>query len=125
MSIKETITVQDVIDLLNEALKLDPKAVQDLIESRVTCNENLGLHPSIQVSNYHIKGVLTVGMLGFLNGIFGTAKDDFGCIAAIYQLKCPNGHKGEDLRKNMLGDLCPLCGTSIQLDYISEFKRIR
>lgn len=58
-----------IIDLMNEALKLDPEAVTALIGSRVPCNEALADHPTIQTGMLECRRL--VGMLGFLNGLCG------------------------------------------------------
>lgn len=59
---------EKVVDLLNEALGLDPVAVQVLTEMRVRCNAALANHPTIQVSGEQGGGA-TVGVLGLLNGL--------------------------------------------------------
>ena len=78
MSIKESITIQDVCDLLNEMLKLDPKATKCLAQNKVSCNRSIAEHPSIQVSETD-QGYY-VGMVGILNGLFGTGTDNMGAI---------------------------------------------
>ena len=55
-----------IVDLLNEALKLDPDAIQKLIEIRVSCNKSLADHPTIRVRNDDGD---KVGLLGILNGL--------------------------------------------------------
>jgi len=80
-------TAQQVVDLLNEAARLDPEAVLELINARVPCNEALNAHPTIQtgprrgIDPRHDKRN-EVGLLGILNGIFGTFEDGRGCIVA-------------------------------------------
>ena len=77
--LKLNVGVLDVIDLLNEALKLDSKAISDLIAYHAPCNESLGNHPTIQVAP---EGV---GMLGILNGLFGVSDRGWGSIAVVVE----------------------------------------
>lgn len=78
--IKNYVCIQDALDLLNEALSIDRKAITDLINHRVPCNDGLADHDAIQVdcSNNQQR----VGILGIINGIFGIDKDNRGPIAA-------------------------------------------
>ena len=67
-----------VIGFLNEVVKADPKALHDLIEARVPCNEALTYHPTIQASAVDpddLSKGYQVGVLGLLNGIIGTIPD--------------------------------------------------
>lgn len=79
--INEVVT-QQIIDLLNEVNKLDSKALKELIELRVECNDALANHPSIQCrfgsneKNY-------VRLLGFLNGLSGTDDRGFGGVTMV------------------------------------------
>lgn len=52
------------IKVLNDAFKLDPKAMQALVDLRVKCNQALVNHPTIQVTIND-----EVGILGIINGI--------------------------------------------------------
>jgi len=75
--IKESVKLDEAIDLLNEMLKIDPKATIELIKTKVACNKDLADHPSIQVSsNTENDSDFKVGLLGFLNGLFGVRDDD-------------------------------------------------
>ena len=64
-------TIENIIEVLNEALQLDPAAISCLVESRVPCNDALAEHKSIQVLGKRSKDNLfcTVGLLGILNGM--------------------------------------------------------
>lgn len=81
MSLPRQVTVHQAVRLLNEALRLEPKAISDLVRHRVQfTSRELADHPTIQVGvvgEYHEGGDNTydVGMVGILNGIFGTATD--------------------------------------------------
>lgn len=74
--IQKSITIEHAVAVLNEALELDPDAVSELVGHRVSCNERLAEHPTIQV------WVDKVGILGILNGLFGADSQGFGAIAA-------------------------------------------
>jgi hypothetical protein len=65
------------LELLNEALKIDPKAISEIVTHRVECNAALSKHPTIQAGsdNADGSGKKTVSMLGFLNGLCGTFDD--------------------------------------------------
>lgn len=83
---KESITIQDAIDLLNDALKDDPKAIQQLVEARVECNHQLADHKTIQVANYHLeKDKFQVGLLGIINGMFGIDEKGYGPVTAFIE----------------------------------------
>jgi len=75
--------------LLNEMLALDPVATQALVETRVHCTTQLAAHPSIQVAGEDNEPL--VGLLGVLNGIFGTygpeagKLEGWGPIAAMFE----------------------------------------
>ena len=66
---------QQIVDALNEANQLDPLAVAELMICRVSCNEALADHPTIQVGNDG------VGPLGLINGLVGVRDNDWGYIA--------------------------------------------
>ena len=83
--IKEDITLDDFLKILNEIASVDPEAMKNLIEARVPCNDELVNHPEVQVGAY--EGVYKVGILGILNGIFGTYEEGkyegYGPVCAI------------------------------------------
>lgn len=67
-------TAQQIVDLLNELLALDPVAINSLVKNRVPCNQALADHPTVTVDD----GVwesgeswFTVGLLGILEGVAG------------------------------------------------------
>lgn len=90
MNIKETISVDEVVQLLNQLSIEDKTAMENLICARVECNEAVANHPTVQVSQDE-DGSFRVGFLGVLNGLFGVAQDGFGAIAADFD---ENGLKG-------------------------------
>ena len=73
------VDVKQAIEILNDILATDPKAIADLIETRVDCNEALYNHPTVQCAEGQ-----KVGMLGIINGIFGVRSTGGGWIAAHY-----------------------------------------
>jgi hypothetical protein len=81
--IKETITIDDAINLLNQIVKMDPVAAKLLLDARVLCNKQLADHETIQVRCEN--GTCRVGILGILNGIFGIQDDGWGPIAAVVE----------------------------------------
>lgn len=76
MTIRNYITPQDVVDLLNEAISLDP-GVGHLLSHQHPCNFKLAHHATIQVSCYPGDGDERplVGIIGLLNGMFGICED--------------------------------------------------
>jgi hypothetical protein len=78
--IKETITIQDVCDLLNELLKKDPFCINSLIFQRVFCNKAIANHPTVQVDQCGNQP--RVGLIGIINGLFGIREDGMGALCA-------------------------------------------
>ena len=86
---------QDVVNLLNEALELDPLAVTRLVNSRVPCNDKLANHPTIQVVMDNKTAL--VGLMGIINGIFGLDAKGYGRVGfqtrkdvhLIHRFGCP------------------------------------
>ncbi|MCM0759599.1 hypothetical protein M7775_13655 [Sporomusa sphaeroides DSM 2875] len=92
------IFVNHAIEILNQAVKADSKAIDHLINCRVPCNGTLANHPTIQVGAIINKtrscekselatpyDRFEVGLLGIINGLFGADDDDWGFIAAQYE----------------------------------------
>lgn len=79
------------IALLNEILEKDRSAIEGLVNTRVPCNKELADHPTVQVGHHFPTTTeppaTTVGLLGILNGIFGTYDDGpqkgYGPITAV------------------------------------------
>jgi len=63
--------VLKALDVLNDALARDPKAITQLVNLRVDCNGELVRHSTIQSADYN--GIAKVGVLGLLNGIVGNS----------------------------------------------------
>lgn len=119
--LKESVTIDDAIELLNDALNKDPMAMWALATTRVTCNEVLADHPTIQVGKY--SDDYKVGLIGILNGIFGAADDGYGAIAGDFEVICVNGHEVPD--KATIRDKCVICDEALKLGKLIGFKRIR
>lgn len=88
MPIKHT-TAAQVVEYLNELLKLDQTAMQNLLSNRVMCGRAIGEHPTVQVRQLSEANVVyDVGPLGVINGMFGVYDDGihkgWGPIVAIY-----------------------------------------
>ncbi len=78
--LKETISIDQTIEVLNEIIRLDPEAISKLVSVRVKCNTEIANHPTVQVAK--IDNDFTVGLLGVINGLFGIDNDGWGAIAA-------------------------------------------
>jgi hypothetical protein len=110
--------VNEVLEVLNRAVKADHVAVEILIEKRVVCNKALADDPTIQVVSKD--GRTKVGLLGLINGIVGIRDNGWGYIAACYEVRCP---KCAALKKGNEGDDCPTCGTELELGKLLRFER--
>ena len=81
MGIKNSITPEEVVDLLNEVLKLDEEAVTVLFRQKIPCNKRLLHHPTVQCRAEHGKlSSYTISPLGIINGLFGIDKNEMGAI---------------------------------------------
>lgn len=74
---------KDVVDYLNELMGIDPILMHALIETRLSCNQALSDHSTVQVGG--TVGSPTVGLLGILNGLVGVRDDQWGYITAVYE----------------------------------------
>lgn len=98
--------IEHMLKILNQALEADPAAITAMVNMRVTCNDALAGHPTIQCrvgvrahdviasawADPHRPSALgdeekttTVGLLGILNGIAGIRSDGMGYIAAVVE----------------------------------------
>ena len=111
-----TITPQDAIDYLNDIMSCDAEALERLIEHREPCNDALAFHPTVQSSGQ--EGAYKVGLLGILNGLFGVDSNDWGPIAAAYEVECPTCGTIGDKE----GDPCPQCQTPMKADTLLRFQ---
>jgi hypothetical protein len=78
-----SITPEQAVAVLNEALTTDPEAINAMFAHRTPCNEKLSDHETIQVRDYEMEGDPSppnFGVLGLLNGIFGIKPSGYGFI---------------------------------------------
>lgn len=73
---QEMITLDSTIEFLNGLLAYDRQAVTDLLNARVTANQAMVDHPTVQA------GENDIGFLGVLNGLFGLNEAGLGHITA-------------------------------------------
>jgi hypothetical protein len=79
--LKRSIIHDDIVDLLNELLKIDHDAIYNLfMGSKVPCNEEMANHPTVQCG-IAPSGGYTLSALGILNGLFGTDNQGYGIIS--------------------------------------------
>lgn len=75
--------IDHAVDVLNRIHNADPTVLPALISYRVQCNEMIADDPTVQVGSIkEDKGRWEVGLLGIINGIFGTDETGWGYIAA-------------------------------------------
>ena len=88
-----SITYSEIVTFLNELLKRDADAITRLIEYRVPVNHRLAAHTTVQHAVSDDTGQPKVGLLGILNGFFGTfdegPRKGWGPISARFDA---NGH---------------------------------
>ena len=70
MSEPLTDAIDTAIEVLNRVHDADPSVLPTLINYRVPCNEAVADDPTVQVGEY--EGITKVGLLGIVNGLFGT-----------------------------------------------------
>lgn len=106
------VSAEHAVKILNEAFKLDPKAIKDMAEWAVTPNENLINHPTIQCSSQKIDVIggqvdfYTLRLTGLLNGIFGVDEHGQGPIARKYDEH--GNFAGFCINTNLKEDACPV-----------------
>ncbi|MEK9722182.1 MAG: hypothetical protein VW405_01695 [Rhodospirillaceae bacterium] len=61
--------ITQAVELLNDVLERDPKAITKLVNMRVDCDDKLASHPTLQVQKFGT--VHRIGILGLLNGALG------------------------------------------------------
>lgn len=108
--VKESVTLKETVEFLNSLIKVDSSAINALFSSRISCNEEMANHETVQVMARD--GFFQVGMIGVLNGLFGIDKSGWGHIIADYE-------DGKITKFNMLKsttkDRCSYCGTIYSL----------
>ncbi|HBI37097.1 MAG TPA: hypothetical protein DDY71_05580 [Spirochaetia bacterium] len=81
---KQSITIDDAINFLNELIALDKDAMTKLVTQRVICNEDMAFHPTVQVGINENREYI-VGMAGILNGLFGINTNKYGYITFVFE----------------------------------------
>jgi hypothetical protein len=114
--INETVSVKKTIRILNRALKADHNAVNALMCARVRCNEELADDPTIQVSASN-----EVGLLGFINGLFGSDAEGLGTIAGVWAVICP-ADKAHKVDNERAGEPCRICGEQLVQGRLLRFQ---
>lgn len=84
MKVKESVTIQETVDFLNDLLNIDSTAISSLFSVRIACNKELADHETVQVGALS-KNFFQVGMVGILNGLFGIDQYGWGHISADYE----------------------------------------
>lgn len=75
---KESITIDEMIDYLNELIEKD-SSIRHLLDIRIHCNEETYNHPTVQVGPHG--NIYMVGFIGIINGMFGVYDNGMGPIA--------------------------------------------
>jgi len=82
---KSTVTKDEAVSLLNEMLQIDYEGTVNFIGARVQVNDILANHPTIQCGIHD--GVVKMGPLGFLNGLFKVVDMGSNPIIAVFDDK--------------------------------------
>lgn len=78
--LKQSVTPQEVCDLLNELLKLDYDCIHKLLSHREVCNDLVANHPTVQVQQRCGDEFPSVGIVGIINGLFGISEEGMGAL---------------------------------------------
>lgn len=80
------VTPDDAIRYLNDLLAIAPETIQTLVNLRIPAPKAIVDHPTVQVQSptVAIDGPPVVGLIGILNGLFGTNLAGTGPIAIVY-----------------------------------------
>jgi len=82
--VKNHVSIYKTVDFLNKLLVVDSDTISALFSMRITCNEALANHETVQVRQLG-PGVFQVGMIGILNGLFGIDEHGWGHVVADYK----------------------------------------
>ena len=121
-NLQDSISLDHVLAVLNEATEMDPDAMKVLITTRTPCNQKLSNHPTIQIAVEKIDDITLhmVGTLGLLNGLFGASTTGWGPICSVFQLTCINRHEPSE---GTSGNQCPECGAILFPGRLLRFIR--
>jgi hypothetical protein len=123
MPYKKSVTMKDVVSLLNDCVKRDRECMDKLVNTRVVCNKKLANHNTVQIKrSKNKKGIIyEVGLLGILNGLFGVDETGWGAISANSVLLKNGKEKVEGfviLKENTFGNVIKL-----YTNYPKPFKK--
>ena len=90
--------IERAVDILNQALGADPKAISELMRVRVPVYTTTALrdHPTIQIGCESEMGSLRP--LGLINGLFGADADSYGYICMVCKTWC--GRDSDQVQAN-------------------------
>ncbi|MFA5999897.1 MAG: hypothetical protein WC783_02875 [Candidatus Paceibacterota bacterium] len=120
--IKE-ITPARIIDFINELIALDREAISGLFTHRLSCNEALANHPTVQVQQEGEGNNYSVSLIGILNGLIGADDNQIGYIAANFDVVCPNGCIV--IENGLLDKECPECGSTLILGKLNKIEFLK
>lgn len=122
--IRESITIDEALGVLNRMVGEDADAVSHLCLTRVECNQALAENPTVQVGHVDDDPAkpLEVGFLGVLNGLFGADDRGWGAICGVWHTVCPKGC-GPLPERAKRHDPCPHCATALVVGGLQGFWR--
>lgn len=101
--INNNISVQNIVDFLNELLEIDNDMIQNICLNRIECNEKLANHLTVQVDLNKETKKYSVGLIGILNGLVGSfdegKRKGWGCISADCKILELDGMKKYKIKK--------------------------
>lgn len=119
--IRESISIDDALEVLNRMLTIDPDAMRALVNYKVRCNDALVDDPEIQVS-LGDACFYRVGCLGLINGLFGSNDDGCGSIGAVFDLECCMDANHDSASSDIFSE-CPECGSNLKIGTLLRFER--
>jgi hypothetical protein len=84
------VNAQNIVDLLNDAYKIDPAAISSLFQVRRVCNKTLGDHPHVEVFGATAEGPFMVTLIGLINGVLRSVGSEQGVIMILDDNKQQN-----------------------------------
>ena len=108
------VTVEQVIDFLNDLYEQDPEAIERFLMYGVPCNENVVMAGDVIVQSVNPEYIEQVGsefiygLVAVINGMFGH-EEGTGPIQLNFIAACPGECDLKDTGAKM-GDKCPICG---------------
>ncbi len=109
------VTAQQVVNLLNHLLEIDPEAVARLMV-QVRCNQQTALNPNIPVT-LDDSNKFSVNMLDVISAVFAWGRQPI--IQTVHAATCQNEHAILEATKY---DICLECGKMPDLHEIIRFK---